>query len=95
MNLADPVYGCIMWMVTCIFSSIFAELMLTIRIFICTDWEVSVQALEVLASEVAGLLDVLYSSEEKDKVLPLLTQLMTHVTPYLRNHTLVAVLYCV
>ncbi|KAF2368882.1 Dopey N-terminal [Trinorchestia longiramus] len=50
-------------------------------------WRVSVRALEALAAEVASLLDVLYSSDEKDKVLPFLTQLMTHVTPYLRDHT--------
>lgn len=50
-------------------------------------WSLSVGALEVLATEVAGLLDVLYSSEDKDKLLPLLTTLMTHVTPYLKNHT--------
>ena len=47
----------------------------------------SVSALEVLAIEVASLLDVLYSSDEKEKVLPLLTQLMTHTTPYLKNHS--------
>ncbi|XP_018014100.1 protein dopey-1 isoform X2 [Hyalella azteca] len=50
-------------------------------------WRVSVRALELLASEVAALLDVLYTSDEKDKVLPFLTQLMGHVTPYLRDHT--------
>lgn len=52
-----------------------------------SGWRVSVSALEVLASEVAAVLDVLYTSDEKDKVLPLLTQLMTHTTPYLRNHS--------
>ena len=45
------------------------------------SWNVSVAALETLASEVASLLDVLYSSEEKDKVLPLLSQLMTTCYP--------------
>ena len=46
----------------------------------------SVQALMMLAQLVAPLLDVVYSSDEKDKVLPLLTTIMHHVFPYLRNH---------
>ena len=46
----------------------------------------SVSALIVLAELLAPLLDVLYVSEEKDKVVPLLTNIMAHVTPYLRNH---------
>ena len=49
----------------------------------------SVSALIVLAELLAPLLDVLYVSEEKDKVVPLLTNIMAHVTPYLRNHTYV------
>ncbi|XP_066988498.1 protein dopey-1 homolog isoform X3 [Macrobrachium rosenbergii] len=47
----------------------------------------SVAALSVLAELLAPLLDVLYVSEEKDKVVPLLTNIMAHVVPYLRNHT--------
>ncbi|XP_069939325.1 protein DOP1A isoform X4 [Cherax quadricarinatus] len=47
----------------------------------------SVAALSVLAELLAPLLDVLYVSEEKDKVVPLLTNIMAHVIPYLRNHT--------
>ncbi|KAK4314041.1 hypothetical protein Pmani_014660 [Petrolisthes manimaculis] len=47
----------------------------------------SVAALSVLAELLAPLLDVLYMSEEKDKVVPLLTNIMAHVIPYLRNHT--------
>ncbi|XP_042221570.1 protein dopey-1 homolog isoform X2 [Homarus americanus] len=47
----------------------------------------SVSALSVLAELLAPLLDVLYVSEEKDKVVPLLTSIMAHVVPYLRNHT--------
>lgn len=46
----------------------------------------SVAALSVLAELLAPLLDVLYVSEEKDKVVPLLTNIMAHVVPYLRNH---------
>lgn len=47
----------------------------------------SVAALSVLAELLAPLLDVLYVSEEKDKVVPLLTNIMANVVPYLRNHT--------
>ncbi|XP_071529639.1 protein DOP1A isoform X2 [Panulirus ornatus] len=47
----------------------------------------SVAALSVLAELLAPLLDVLYVSEEKDKVVPLLTNIMAHVVPYLRNHS--------
>nr|XP_039257072.1 protein dopey-1-like [Styela clava] len=46
----------------------------------------SVKALTVLSEVVANLLDVIYSSEEKEKVLPLLVSIMANVTPYLRNH---------
>ncbi|KAG0719771.1 Protein dopey-1 [Chionoecetes opilio] len=48
---------------------------------------VSVQCggLSVLAELLAPLLDVLYVSE-KDKVVPLLTNIMAHVVPYLCNH---------
>ncbi|KAG0718742.1 Protein dopey-2 [Chionoecetes opilio] len=45
----------------------------------------SVAALSVLAELLAPLLDVLYVSE-KDKVVPLLTNIMAHVVPYLCNH---------
>lgn len=34
----------------------------------------------------APLLDVIYSSEEKDKVAPFLSTLLYNVFPYLRNH---------
>ncbi|KAG0719537.1 Protein dopey-1 [Chionoecetes opilio] len=45
----------------------------------------SVAALSVLAELLAPLLDVLYVSE-KDKVVPLLTNIMAHVVPYLCNY---------
>ncbi|KAG0723274.1 Protein dopey-2 [Chionoecetes opilio] len=48
----------------------------------CTVWRA---ALSVLAELLAPLLDVLYVSE-KDKVVPLLTNIMAHVVPYLCNH---------
>ncbi|CAN7989377.1 unnamed protein product [Ixodes hexagonus] len=48
----------------------------------------SVQALSVLAEFLAPVLDVVYVSEEKEKVVPLLTSIMFYVTPYLRNHRL-------
>ncbi|XP_076054821.1 protein DOP1A isoform X3 [Oratosquilla oratoria] len=50
------------------------------------DSRYSVAALSVLAELLAPLLDVLYVSEEKDKVIPLLTNIMAYVIPYLRNH---------
>ncbi|XP_023228488.1 protein dopey-1-like [Centruroides sculpturatus] len=46
----------------------------------------SVQALCVLAEYLAPVLDVVYASEEKEKVVPLLNSIMYYVTPYLRNH---------
>ena len=36
----------------------------------------------------APMLDVIYSSEEKDKVAPFLTTLLYNVFPYLRHHSL-------
>ena len=46
----------------------------------------STQALIVLAELLAPLLDVMFGSEEKDRVTNLLTTVMYNVTPYLRNH---------
>ena len=46
----------------------------------------STQALIVLAELLAPLLDVMFGSEEKDRVTSLLTTVMYNVTPYLRNH---------
>lgn len=47
----------------------------------------SVQAQSVLAELLAPLLDVSYGSQEKEKVVALLTTLMYNITPYLKNHT--------
>ncbi|KAG8306606.1 Protein dopey-1 [Homalodisca vitripennis] len=47
----------------------------------------SVAALTVLAQLLAPLLDVSYGSQEKERVVTLLTTLMYNVTPYLKNHT--------
>ncbi|KAK7864583.1 hypothetical protein R5R35_003176 [Gryllus longicercus] len=47
----------------------------------------SVQAQSVLAELLAPLLDVSYGSQEKEKVVALLTALMYNITPYLKNHT--------
>ncbi|XP_071478733.1 protein DOP1A-like [Diadema antillarum] len=47
----------------------------------------SVQALSLLAELLAPLLDMMYGSDEKDKVVPLLTSIMHNVTPYLKNHS--------
>ncbi|KAJ9601413.1 hypothetical protein L9F63_000437, partial [Diploptera punctata] len=47
----------------------------------------SVQAQAVLAELLAPLLDVSYGSQEKERVVALLTGLMYNITPYLKNHT--------
>ncbi|ELU14591.1 hypothetical protein CAPTEDRAFT_134195 [Capitella teleta] len=47
----------------------------------------SVQALVIIAELTATLLDVVYRSEEKDRVVPLLHNLMYNVFPYLKNHS--------
>ncbi|XP_070189330.1 protein DOP1A-like isoform X2 [Littorina saxatilis] len=52
-----------------------------------TDSKYSVQALMLLAELTAPMLDVVYSSEEKDKVVPFLTTLLHNVFPYLRHHS--------
>ncbi|XP_073990011.1 protein DOP1 homolog isoform X1 [Rhodnius prolixus] len=47
----------------------------------------SVSSLTVLAQLLAPLLDVAFGSQEKERVVNLLTTLMYNVTPYLKNHT--------
>lgn len=47
----------------------------------------SVQAQSVMAVVLANLLDVAYGSQEKDKVVTIITTLMYNITPYLKNHT--------
>lgn len=47
----------------------------------------AVQAQSVLAGLLANLLDITYGSQEKDKVVPIVTTLMYSITPYLKNHT--------
>lgn len=47
----------------------------------------SVQAQSVMAAVLANLLDVAYGSQEKDKVVAIVTTLMGNITPYLKNHT--------
>lgn len=46
----------------------------------------STQALVVLADVLASLLDILFGSEEKERVVNFLVNVMGNVTPYLRNH---------
>ncbi|CAG0914055.1 unnamed protein product [Notodromas monacha] len=43
-------------------------------------------SLRLLADKVASFLDVTYASDEKERVVPILSSLLTNVTPYLRNH---------
>ncbi|XP_054164258.1 protein dopey-1-like isoform X2 [Oppia nitens] len=47
----------------------------------------SVQALCALAEFVAPVLDVVYVSEEKEKVVPLVQNIMYYIVPYLKNRT--------
>lgn len=47
----------------------------------------SVPALVLLGDLLAPLLDIVYNSEEKEKVVPLLYTVMGYVIPYLRNHS--------
>lgn len=49
-------------------------------------FSLSVQALHVLADVAATLLDVVYQSDEKEKVVPLLSNILFNVFPFLRNH---------
>ena len=46
----------------------------------------STQALIVLSDVLASLLDILFGSEEKERVVNFLINVMGNVTPYLRNH---------
>jgi hypothetical protein len=46
-----------------------------------------VQAQSVLAAVLATLLDIAYGSQEKDKVVTIVTTLMYNIVPYLKNHT--------
>ncbi|XP_030388134.1 protein dopey-1 homolog [Scaptodrosophila lebanonensis] len=47
----------------------------------------SLQAQSVLAAILSNLLDVAYGSQEKDKVVTIVTTLLYNITPYLKNHT--------
>ena len=47
----------------------------------------AVPALTLLGDLLAPLLDIIYNSEEKEKVIPLLHGVMINVIPYLRNHS--------
>ncbi|XP_053672469.1 protein dopey-1 homolog [Anopheles nili] len=47
----------------------------------------SIQAQSILASILASLLDVAFSSQEKDKVTTIVTGVMYNIVPYLKTHT--------
>uniref|UniRef100_A0A8C2DWP4 Protein dopey-1-like n=1 Tax=Cyprinus carpio TaxID=7962 RepID=A0A8C2DWP4_CYPCA len=47
----------------------------------------SVHALTLLAEVLAHLLDMVFYSDEKERVIPLLVNLMHYIVPYLRNHS--------
>lgn len=46
----------------------------------------STQALFVLSDVLAPLLDVVFGTEEKDRMTSLLVTVMYNITPYLKNH---------
>lgn len=46
-----------------------------------------VPALTLLGELLAPFLDIIFNSEEKEKVLPLLYNVMYNVIPYLKNHS--------
>lgn len=49
----------------------------------------SLQALNILAEYLAKTLDIVYKSDEKDRlVIPLLTNLMVNLWPYLKTHSM-------
>ncbi len=47
----------------------------------------AVPALALLGELLAPFLDIIYNSEEKERVIPLLQGVMVNVFPYLRNHS--------
>ncbi|XP_058065105.1 protein dopey-1 homolog [Anopheles bellator] len=47
----------------------------------------SIQAQSILAALLASLLDVAFSSQEKDKVTTIVTGVMYNIVPYLKTHT--------
>ncbi|XP_064411620.1 protein dopey-1 isoform X2 [Latimeria chalumnae] len=47
----------------------------------------SVHALTLLSEVLAHLLDMVFYSDEKERVIPLLFNIMHYVVPYLRNHS--------
>ncbi|XP_052898849.1 protein dopey-1 homolog isoform X3 [Anopheles moucheti] len=47
----------------------------------------SIQAQSILATILASLLDVAFSSQEKDKVTTIVTGVMYNIVPYLKTHT--------
>lgn len=59
-----------------------------IDVHINGNQQYSVQAQSVLAAVLANLLDVAYGSQEKDKVIAIVTTLMYNIIPYLKNHTM-------
>lgn len=54
---------------------------------VTNNQQYSVQAQSILACIIAALLDVAYGSQEKDKVVTIVTTLMYNIVPYLKNHT--------
>jgi len=53
----------------------------------------SIQALMLLAEVTVTLLDVVYRSEEKERVIPLLSNILYNVFPYLKNHRSQSIAY--
>ena len=51
-----------------------------------TTWNCYLNISCLLMQLLSTMLDMVYGSDEKEKVLPLLTSIMHNVTPYLKNH---------
>ncbi|KAF4514203.1 UNVERIFIED_CONTAM: hypothetical protein B566_EDAN019404 [Ephemera danica] len=51
------------------------------------NYRYSLQAQNVLAELLAPLLDVAFGSQDKERVVALLTGVLANITPYLRNHS--------
>lgn len=47
---------------------------------------VTLQNAEFVCQVLAHLLDMVFYSDEKERVIPLLVNIMHYVVPYLRNH---------
>uniref|UniRef100_A0A182SUM3 DOP1-like C-terminal domain-containing protein n=1 Tax=Anopheles maculatus TaxID=74869 RepID=A0A182SUM3_9DIPT len=62
-------------------------LLMPSRLLMPSSQHYSIQAQSILANILASLLDVAFSSQEKDKVTTIVTGVMYNIVPYLKTHT--------